>query len=153
MRLLFGLAALVLASCSQPAPSPEDGTAGSSGVGRVAAEPFTLESEALVGLWSFDRSCGNYDLVFEADGRAQHYEVSSEGWVTSYAGSWVTADSNRVVLTMRQLDAEAQPAGETLTYNLDVAAPVTDDLMGDFGRDGTAATGITARRCPEEDRD
>ena len=157
MRAIVVTLCLLVVACGPPAATNEvaesDGYAGSSGAGRIPEEPFTLEAEALVGLWSFDRTCGNYDLVFTADGGAQHYAVADDGMTTSHAGSWATAENNRVVLTMRQLDAEARPAGEALTYHLDVAAPVTGDLMGDFGRDGAAATAITARRCPEEDRD
>lgn len=157
MRAIAVTLCLLAAACGKPAattePAEGDGYAGSSGVGRIPEEPFTLESEALVGLWSFDRSCGNYDLVFAADGRVQHYVVSDEGMTTSYIGTWATADGNRANLTLRVLNSEGAPSGDVLTYNLDVAAPVMDDLMGDFGRDGAAATGITARRCPEEDRD
>jgi hypothetical protein len=154
MRIVIIAMIAFLAACGQPQPeTPDDASAGSSGVGRVPEVAFTLESEALVGLWSFDRVCGNYDLVLRADGGADHYEVSSEGMVTSYAGTWATTDNNRVVLTLRLLDAQAQPTGETLTYNLNVEAPVTDDLIGDFVREGGVPLAITARRCPEEDRD
>ena len=108
----------------------------------------------MVGLWSFARHCGDYDLVFQADGEAHHYIVSPEGMTTSFKGTWATAANNRVVLTMRRLGADGAPAGDAITYNLDVAAPVTDDLVGPFARaDGAAAQDITARRCPEEDRD
>jgi hypothetical protein len=147
--------ALLLAACGQPAPNttPGDAAAGSSGAGRVAEEEFTLESEALVGLWSFDRTCGNYDLVFAADRSAQHYEVSADGMTTSYVGTWATAPDNRVVLGLRRLGSEGAPEGDTLSYQIDVASAVADDLIGDFARDGGAALAITARRCPEEDRD
>jgi hypothetical protein len=156
MRTIVAALALVLAACTPPAQtaeSPQDASAGSSGVGAVPEQPFTLESEALVGLWSFERHCGDYDLVFEADSDAHHYVMSPEGMVTSYAGSWATADNNRVVLTLHRLGADGA-RGEAITYNLDVAAPVTDDLIARFARaDGAEARDITARRCPEEDRD
>jgi len=158
MRAAFLAVILLTAACGQSAPAdpatPEDAAAGSTGVGRVAAEPFTLESEAMVGLWSFARDCGLYDLVFQADDVAEYYDYSSEGVVTSYRGAWATADNNRVVLTVRLVDAENAVTGDPITYNLDVAAPVTDDLTGYFARaDGAGSRDVTARRCEEEDRE
>ncbi len=156
MRFLLLSMFAVLAACAPPSPQteqPEDATAGSSGVGRIEAEAFVLAPETLVGLWSFDRSCANYDLVFAADGSVQHYVVAADGMTTSHAGTWAAGEGNRVDLTMRVLNPEGAPSGDSLIYHLDVAAPVSDDLMGDFALDGAPAAGITARRCPEEDRD
>jgi hypothetical protein len=159
MRIAIAALALALAAACSPAAqpaaeTPEDASAGSSGVANVADAPFTLESEALVGLWSFARHCGDYDLVFQADGAAQHYVVSPEGMTTSYAGTWATADNNRVVLTLHRVGEHNARLSEDVIYNLDVAATVTDDLIGRFSRaDGAEAQDITARRCPEEDRD
>lgn len=165
MRIAIIAIALLAAACGQPtettisgpiatAAPTEDAHAGASGAGRIPEQPFTLESEAVVGLWSFARHCGDYDLVFNADGSADHHAVSPEGMTTSYSGSWATADNNRVVITLRRLGADGAPAGETIAYNLDVGAPVTDDLVGRFARaDRSEARDITARRCPQEDRD
>lgn len=158
MRAVIIVLSLFAAACGQPAttapePTEGDGYAGSSGAGRIEEAPFTLEPEALVGLWSFDRTCGNYDLVFAADRSAQHYEVSAEGMTTSYMGTWATAPDNRVVLGLRRLGSEGAPEGETLSYQIDVASAVADDLIGDFTRADGAPLAITARRCPEEDRD
>lgn len=163
MRAFIAGIALFAAACGQPtqttpsspvAAQAEDAHAGSSGAGRIPEQSFTLESEAVVGLWSFARHCGDYDLVFRADGGADHYIVSPEGMTTSFKGAWTTAANNRVVLTMRRLGPDGAPAGDPIIYNLDVAAPVTDDLVGRFARaDGAEARDITARRCPEEDRD
>jgi hypothetical protein len=157
MRAAF--LAVLLTACGQSAPAdtatpPEDAAAGSTGVGRIAAQPFTLEGEALVGLWSFARDCGLYDLVFQADDVAEYYDYSTEGRVTSYRGTWATADDNRVVLTVRLVDANNAVTGDSIIYNLDVAAPVTDDLTGYFARaDGAGSRDVTARRCEEEDRE
>jgi|CXWL01.1.fsa_nt_gi hypothetical protein len=157
MRIVMAFA-VFLAACGQPAttttePTEGDGYAGSSGAGRIAEEPFTLAPNALVGLWSFDRSCGNYDLVFAADRSAQHYDVTAEGMNTSYVGTWATAPGNRVVLGLRRLGSEGVPEGETISYQIDVESAVADDLIGDFKREGDTLVAITARRCPEEDRD
>jgi hypothetical protein len=149
---------LAAAACGQtaaPAPdTPTDARAGSSGAGSVPDTPFTLEAEALVGLWSFERDCGLYDLVFAADDSANYYDYRDDSAVVSYRGAWATADNNRVVLTLRRVDMNNAPTGETLTYNLDVSAPVTDDLIGRMTlADGSDLREFTARRCPEEDRD
>lgn len=150
---------LALGACGAPpagttSAPPEDASAGSTGVGDVQAEPFTMESEAVVGLWSFDRTCGLYDLVFGADANVEFYDYSNEGQVVSYAGTWEIPVNNRIALSLRRRDANNQPTGEQLAYVLDVASPVTDDLIGRFGRaGGSQARDITARRCPEEDRD
>lgn len=165
MRIAIAAIALTLTACGQPTQTtvsgpiataqPEDAYAGSSGAGRIPGQPFTLESEAMVGLWSFDRSCGLYDLVFQADGKAEYFDyTTTEGMAVSYGGTWATADNNRVVLTVHRTGEHNARIGEDVIYNLDVGAAVTDDLVGRFARaDGAAAQDITARRCPDEDRD
>lgn len=156
MRIVAIVLALALVSCgAQPAAdgdAPQDASAGSTGAGNVPDLVFTLEPEALVGLWSFDRTCGLYDLVFEAQDLVQYYDYS-DPTVVSYRGSWATADNNRVVLTVRLIDMEDEPTGEVRTFHLDVTAPVTDDLIGAFGPPGGPTRDITARRCEDEDRD
>lgn len=160
MRFALIALALALSACNpQPAADsastvPEDAHAGSSGVGRVADAPFTLESEALVGLWSFARDCGLYDLVFDADDLVQYYDyTSTPPNAISYRGSWAIADNNRVVLSVRLIDMENEPTGEARTFHLDVTAPVTDDLVGVFGPASGPTREITARRCEDEDRE
>jgi hypothetical protein len=159
MRSAIVALALLAAACGQTATQPaadtpaEDADAGASGAGRIPEASFTLESEALVGLWSFDRSCGLYDLVFQADDNATYYDYTHD-LVVTHSGAWATADNNRVVLTTRRLGPDGAPSGETETYNLDVKSPVTDDLVAHLERaDGGEARDITARRCPEEDRE
>jgi len=158
MRIaLVALMMVALAACGQtsaPAQTADDASAGSTGVGQIPEAPFTLESEALIGLWSFQRDCGLYDLVFDADDLVQYYDyTSTPPVVISYRGSWAIADNNRVVLTVSLLDADGEPTADRRTFHLDVAAPVTDDLVGAFGPEGGPATEITARRCEDEDRE
>jgi len=158
MRIaLAALMVFALVACGQttaPAQTPEDASAGSTGVGRVEEQPFTLESEALIGLWSFERDCGLYDLVFDAEDLVQYYDyTTTPGNVISYRGSWATAENNRVVLNVTLIDIENEPTGEARTFHLDVSAPVTDDLTGAFGPAGGPASDITARRCEEDDRE
>ncbi|GAM99708.1 hypothetical protein U91I_03363 [alpha proteobacterium U9-1i] len=146
--------ALLAAACGQTgAAPPVDASAGSTGVGNVAMPAFTLESEALVGLWSFDRTCGLFDLVFEADGDGVYYDNSADV-VVSHVGTW-TLDGERVVLTTRVLGADGAMGAETSVYNLSVTAAVTDDLIGHFARaDGAEAREIGAKRCDDvEDRE
>ena len=154
MRIAAIILALTLTACGAPpaAEAPHDASAGSTGVDRVADEPFTLESEALIGLWSFDRTCGLYDLVFDAEDLVQYYDYTNPT-VVSYRGSWSTADNNRVVLNVTRLDINDEPMGEAHTFHLDVGATVTDDLIGAFGPAGGPARDITALRCPDEDRE
>jgi hypothetical protein len=143
MRLAIAALALALAACNPAAEKDQDADAGSTGVADVASAPFTLESEALVGTWSFDRSCASGDgMTLNADGAAGFDE-----WGT---GTWATADNNRVVLTLARSEPGLGPTGETVVYNIDVAAPVTDDLIGNLARpDGSEPRGLNARRCPE----
>jgi hypothetical protein len=154
MRIAAIILALTLTACGAPpaAEAPQDASAGSTGVGRVADEPFTLESEALIGLWSFDRTCGLYDLVFDADDLVQYYDYT-DPTVVSYRGSWSIAENNRVVLNVTRLDMNDEPMGEVHAFHVDVGAPVTDDLIGAFGPAGGPARDITALRCPDEDRE
>ena len=154
---LVALMMVALAACGQttaPVQTPEDASAGSTGVGRIADAPFALESEALIGLWSFERDCGLYDLVFDAEDLVQYYDyTTTPGNVISYRGSWAMAENNRVVLNVSLIDMENEPTSETRTFHLHVSAPVTDDLIGAFGPAGGPAQDITARRCEDEDRD
>jgi hypothetical protein len=156
MRIAAMVLALALAACGAPpaTDAPQDASAGSTGVGNVPVQAFALESEALVGLWSFERDCGLYDLVFDADDLVQYYDyTTTPGNVISYRGSWSIADSNRVVLNVSLIDMENEPTGEARTFYLDVGAPVTDDLIGVFGPEDGATREITARRCEDEDRE
>jgi hypothetical protein len=156
MRIAAILLALALAACgAQPvAEAPQDASAGSTGVGHVPEQAFTLEAEALIGLWSFERDCGLYDLVFDADDLVQYYDyTTTPGNVISYRGSWSIADNNRVALNVSLIDMENEPTGEVRTFHLDVGAPVTDNLIGAFGPEGGTAREITARRCEDEDRE
>ncbi len=160
MRLVVATCALALAACgpppSAPAPSeppPQSMRAAPSGAGRLTPATLTLSAEAVVGRWSFDRSCGLYDLVFNADETAAYYDYADETHVVSYAGRWVGADHNRLVVTLHRLNESGAPMGDALTYTFDVSAPVTDDLVGQFGPAGGDMRNITAKRCPEEDRE
>ena len=160
MRMAIAACVFALVACSPPSSHPgamaeppdQDATAGSSGAARVEAPAFALETEAIVGRWSFDRSCGLYDLVFNADASANYYDYTDEQHVVSYAGRWTSGDHNRVVISLHRLGETGAPTGDALTYTLDVSDPVTDDLIGQFGRAGGDMRAIIAKRCPEEDR-
>lgn len=154
MRRAMLACVLTLVGCGPPSslsePPPQDARAGAGGAGRAAAP--VLDGEAVVGRWSFDRSCGLYDLVFNADASADYYDYADERRVVSYAGRWAAADHNRLVLRLYRLGEGGAPSGDALTYDFDVSDPVTDDLIGQFGPAGGDMRAIVAKRCPEEDR-
>ena len=153
---ILGLA-LLLASCAPPAAAPEasppaqDATAGAPGVGNAPLPDFTLDGAALAGQWSFDRTCGLYDLVF-SNAEVSYYDYSDPSAAISYAGTW-TVDGHRAALALRRLDGQGAPIGPVLAYALDVKAAVADDLIADFGREGQASQAVNARRCEMEDRE
>ncbi|MGD9965723.1 MAG: hypothetical protein AB7T59_04330 [Hyphomonadaceae bacterium] len=128
----------IAAGCSPPAPE----TTGTGTVGEIAAEGFVMEPEALVGTWSFDRTCASGDgMTLNADDTASFDEWGQ--------GAWATADGNRVVLNLDRQEPGVGATGQQVTYYLDVAGPVTDDLVGQLARDdGAEQRAINARRCP-----
>jgi hypothetical protein len=140
-EVLFTLGALLLASACQPAPPPSGATAGSTEAGAAPDEEIEFETEALVGVWSFDRSCASGDgMTLVADGTASFDEWGQ--------GTWATADGNRVVLTLTRWEPGVGPTDETVVYNIDLAATVTDDLIGLLARaDGSEPRGLNALRC------
>jgi len=104
-----------------------------------------VKAAALVGQWSFDRSCGLYDLVFTAT-NVSFFDYANPSNVISYDGVWEIGADNRVTLTLRRLDGRGAPNGEALLYYLDVTGPAPD-LVGNFGQAGAAARAINAKRC------
>jgi hypothetical protein len=160
MRMAIAACVFALVACSPPSsppqnraePTTETTTSGSSGAERVAAPALALGGEAVVGRWSFDRSCGLYDLVFNTDATVNYYDYADEQHVVSYAGRWARAVHNRIVMSLHRLAETGAPTGEALTYALNVSDPVSDDLIGQFGPVGRGMRAITAKRCPQEDR-
>ncbi len=127
--------ALLGAACGAPSAPETDA--------ETASQPATFESEALVGVWSFDRSCASGDgMQLNADGTAGFDEWGQ--------GTWAVADGPRVVLTLQRDEPGAGPTGQTEIYHLDIAGPVTDDLTGRLNNAaGDAPRDIRALRCPE----
>jgi hypothetical protein len=156
MRIALAALALMLTACGQSAsaPAPVD-VAPASAATSIEPQIFTLENEAVVGLWSFDRTCGLYDLAIYADATVDYFDYSDEGNVVSYSGEWTEEPENqRVALSLRRLDAEGHVTGDPIEYVLDLITPPVDDLNGGFGRaDGTWRTDLHAKRCPQEDRE
>ncbi|MGD9981224.1 MAG: hypothetical protein AB7H66_06325 [Hyphomonadaceae bacterium] len=141
MRLVIAAAFALLAACTPPATTQE---ADSTSVGEIAAEGFVMSPEALVGTWSFDRTCASGDgMTLNADDTA-----GLDEWGV---GAWATADGNRVVLNLERHEPGVGATGQQVTYYFDVAEPVTDDLVGHLARDdGTERRAINARRCPAQ---
>ena len=157
MRLLAAVLVLALAGCSPPSNSASDppptrpAEANAARVTRATGAAPAITPSQLGGQWSFDRNCGLYDLVFTNDD-ATYYDYSDPSHAIGYDGPYTIA-GNRVVLTMRRLDGRGAPSGDPVTYNLDVSAPVTSDLVGHFGPAGGAAHDIDAKKCANEDRE
>jgi hypothetical protein len=148
MRRATFVLALLASACGQTtaAPPPVEAPV------EAAAPAFALESEALIGRWSFDRTCGLYDLVFEADGGASYFDYSSDT-VVSHVGQWAISDGNRAVLTTHVQGADGALGPDAETYNVDIDAPVTDDLSGTLSGGGEERA-FNAKRCDEtEDRE
>lgn len=156
MRLLIPALVLAFAACSPPAAPArpqESVTAQTSSAPRSETSALAISTEAVAGQWSFDRSCGLYDLVFDADGGVDYYDYADHSHVLSYVGRWAIEDHNRIVLTVRLRGPDAAPTGDARTYALEVSEPIADDLVGRFGEAGAEGVAISARRCPDEDRD
>ena len=155
MRIVIAAIAAVLAACSPPASQTNAAVETATAAQTTAPQNFTLQTEAVVGRWSFDRSCGQYDLVFYADANVDYFDYSDESHVVSYGGQWSEErENNRVTLSLQRLDAEGHVSGEPIAYVLDIITPPGDDLNGRFGRaDGTFGVDVHAKRCPEEDRE
>jgi hypothetical protein len=128
-----------LSACGQPAPTP---VADTSAPPPAAAAP-ALELEALVGTWSFDRSCASGDgMTLKADGTASYDEWGE--------GHWVIDIPSRVILTLAKSEPGVGPTGQHVMVTIDVTPPVTGDLNGARSfDDGTPSNTINARRCPE----
>ncbi len=162
MRIILAAAfALALTACAPPSNASDPASTSAteqnatSAAEAIAPQDFQLQTEAVVGQWSFDRSCGLYDLVFHADANVDYFDYSDEGHVVSYGGQWSEElENNRVTLSLQRLDGEGHVTGDVIPYVLDLITPPVDDLNGRFGRaDGTFGVTIHARRCPEEDRE
>lgn len=155
MRIIVAAFALALAACSPPSTSTSDqaSTSAETSASSAAAAPaVAVTAQELGGQWSFDRTCGMYELVFTND-NASYYDYADPSHAISYVGPYTIA-GNRVVLTVQRLDDHGTPGGQPITYNLDVTAPVAADLVGQFGAAGGEAHAINAKRCDSaEDRE
>ena len=149
MRIAIIAIALLAAACgsettvSGPIATTqgEDAHAGAASVSASAGESFTVDARALVGTWDPERTCASDGgIMLSRDGRAGTADGN---------GTWAIANNNRVVLTLEGYEMGVGPTGETVIYNIDVAAPVTDDLIGTFSNaDGSYSSALNALRCP-----
>lgn len=162
MRFVIAAALIAVAACSPPSSAAGPAATTTTATRPAANDPssippqeFQLQTEAVVGHWSFDRSCGLYDLVLHADANVDYFDYSDESHVVSYGGQWSEdLPNNRVTLALQRLDSDGHVTGQPIDYVLDIITPPGDDLNGRFGRaDGTFGVNIHAKRCPEEDRE
>jgi len=148
-RLLVAALVCAVAACAPPAPPRATTTATTTSTPASAA--FTINPDALGGMWSFGRDCGLSDLVFTKTS-VSYYDYADQSHVVSYDGAWAIAPNNTVVLTLHRLDAHGAPTGAALTYNLNVTAPIGAYLTGTFGPAGSLRD-INAKQCANEDRE
>ena len=153
MRFIAAALLLTIAGCSPPSSAPTTISAQAAAPTQAAsAAGPAADARAVLGQWSFDRSCGVYDLVFNPNDEVLYFDYSNPSQVVSYAGRYSTA-GNRIVLTVNESGEEGSELGPTVIYNIDLSAPVTDDLAGAFGAAGKETRLINAKRCLEEDRE
>lgn len=160
MRIFVAAFVLVLAACSQPssgasAPASTSAAPAPNSASTIAASAVTLTPAAIGGQWSFDGTCGVYDLVFTNTG-ATYYNYMDEAHVVTWDGGYTTS-GNRVDMSLRRLDAQGAPAGPAQTYSLEVSSLQGDSLSGQLayaiGDDSERRT-FTAKRCDNaEDRE
>lgn len=130
-RIGIALAALA-AACGAPETKAPEGPA--------PAGPDAFEPEALVGLWSFDRSCASGDgMRLNADDTASYDEWGQ--------GVWSLEGDTRIVLDLEVHELGVGPTGRRETIVISFTPPVTDDLNGAI--EGAPPRAINARRCPE----
>ncbi len=158
MRHLAIAAILTLAACGSegaqpPAETPEDATAGSSGVGKFPGEldhndpslyqDAKIERDQIIGTWSFDRTCASGDAMqIKADGTVGYDEWGS--------GTWAINDEGKLVLTLqRQEPGTDAPSGDAVTLTFTAADPVTDTLFGNIASETPdLGRAMNAKRCP-----
>lgn len=140
MRKALVALTLVLTACGQPgAPQATTTTTAPP----AAATGAGLDHDALVGTWSFDRSCASGDgMTLRADSGASYDEWGE--------GHWVVDLPARIILTLAKTEPGVGPTGQHVMVTIDVTGAVGDDLQGSRSfDDGTPADTINARRCPE----
>ena len=142
MRHAFFIACLALASCGQQ--TGQGGEGGAPMSPNIPVMPLVVESEALVGVWSFDRTCASGDgMQLNADGTASFDEWGSGTWT-------IEQPDNRVILDLEVFEPGVGPTGARATNRITVTMPVTDDLIGELTSTQTPEPRpINARRCPE----
>jgi hypothetical protein len=139
------------------APSvPEDAAAGFSGVGKDRAggeldhddprlyEPVLIDRAAIVGTWSFDRSCASGDaMMLAADGKAAYDEWGDGTWT-------INAEGQLVLDLVKREPGVLDDKGEPLTMVFTAAEPVGDMLLGNFAGMAPDQPGraVNAKRCP-----
>jgi hypothetical protein len=135
MRIAAAVMCLALAACGQSTTTEATTSA-------PATTP-ALEQQALVGTWSFDRSCASGDgMTLRADGTATYDEWGE--------GHWVIDVPSRLILTLAKSEPGVGPTGQHVMVTIDVTPPVANDLQGARSfDDSTPAGAINARRCPE----
>jgi hypothetical protein len=152
MRLIAAGFILIAAACSPGGATTATSTVMSAATVEATAVPaLVVTAVQLGGQWSFDRSCGLYDLIF-TNTSVEYYDYTDPSHVVSYIGSYAVTGSS-VALTLRRLNGHGEPSGDPVSYTLEVTAPPSIDLAGRFGRTSGDVHYINAKQCANEDRE
>lgn len=122
--------AFCAAGCGAPHAPPE-------------TAPAPLDRDALVGVWSFDRSCASGDgMLLGPDGGASFDEWGDGVW---------RLDGRDLHIALTYIDPGIGPTGETAEYILSIARLAGDELNGELKKVDSAddVRVIDALRCPE----
>ena len=137
------VAALMLAACS---PQGEPAAPASEALPSDAAPAVRLDPAALVGGWSFDRTCASEDAMgLMPDDKAYFDEWGQ--------GAWEIDADGRLVLTLRELTpgVEDDGGGEQVVMTLTAREHAGDRIVGELSspRANIPAREINALKCPE----
>jgi hypothetical protein len=143
------LAAALLGACSpetEPERPPNPEVTAAPAPVAVAPGPVKLDQAALVGGWSFDRTCASEDAMgLTADGKAYFDEWGQ--------GTWSIDADGRLVLVLRELTpgVEDDGGGAQMVMTFTASEPAGENLTGDFTspRADIPARAVNALRCPE----
>lgn len=152
MRLALVALGFAATACSQaaaPAETTLQTTANSAPADSIGQNAMmrVIAPASLAGLWSFDKSCGLYDLVLKTDGSAEYYDYADQSHVVTRTGTWAGDGINRIALNLRR---EGGPAE---AFSLDIGSLEGDTLIGDLHAGADRVIPINAKRCPAEDRE
>lgn len=143
MRQMILALAVFAAACSPPAENAQPSDDPTQVLQGSASSPtlsgHTIDAQAIIGTWSFDKSCASGDgMTLSADGVAAYDEWG--------LGTWRIEDGRLVLdLATQEMGVSADPSAPRQIKTFEASAPVTEQLIGTLHPDGRAIDGV---RCP-----